>query len=88
MSAKEMFEDAGFFYDKTPSKIVIFETWYNGLGELHHDEIMRFKNIDNKWWKLIPKKEIILNFNREIDIKLFKAINKQVEELGWLDDRS
>lgn len=86
MSAKEMFEELGFHYDKTNTKIVIFETWYNGFGELHLDEFIRFKNTNNKWWRLIPKKEIILNLNKDIDIKLFKAINKQVEELGWLDD--
>ncbi len=86
--AKEMFEELGFHYDKTASKIVIFEIWYDGLNNLHHSEFIRFKNVDNKWWKLIPKKEIILNFDKDIDIKLFKAINKQVEELGWLDENS
>lgn len=86
MSAKEMFEELGYHYDKTSNKIVIFETRYNGFNEMYVDEIIRFKNIDNKWWKLIPQKEIVLNFNKEIDVKLFKAINKQVEELGWLDD--
>lgn len=86
MSAKEMFEEAGYFYDKALNKIVIFETWYDTYGELHHSEVMRFKNIDNKWWRLIPKKKIVLDFSEEIDIKLFKAINKQVEELGGVDN--
>lgn len=82
MTAKEMFEELGYFYDKKRNQIVIFETWYNGFSEMHHNEILRFKNIGNR--RIIqPKKEIILNFNEEIDIKLFKAINKQIEELGW-----
>lgn len=87
-SAKEMFEELGYHYDKTSKQIVIFETWYNGFSELHHQELMRFKNIDSKWWKLIPKRELVLNFNKEIDINLFKAINKQIEELWWLDEQS
>lgn len=82
MTAKEMFEELGYFYDNKGNKIVIFETWYNGFSEMHHTEILRFKNICNRW-VLQPKKEIILDFNKEIDIKLFNAINKQIEELGW-----
>jgi len=33
MTAKEMFEKLGYFYDKKGDKIVIFETWYNGFSE-------------------------------------------------------
>lgn len=81
MTAKEMFEKLGYFYDKKGDKIVIFETWYNGFSELHHNEILRFEK-KNKWC-LVPKEKLSLIINNEININLFKAINKQVEELGW-----
>lgn len=80
MTAKEMFENLGYFYDKKGDKIVVFETWYNGFSELHHNEILRFKK-DTKW-HLIPKDNLSLTIKSEIDINLFKAINKQIEELG------
>lgn len=80
MSAREMFEEVGYFYNKTSNRISIFETWYD-FGELKNQEILRFEKC-NKGWVFNPKKEITLNFKDEIDIKLFNAINKQVEELG------
>ena len=82
MTAKEMFEKLGYFYDDKENKIVIFRTWYNGYNEMKHEEICRFVKINNSW-TFRHKKEIILKFNHGIDVELFKAINKQVEELGW-----
>ena len=85
MTAKEMFEDAGYFYDKITNQIIVFETWYDGFSKMHHNEILKFKKISDM---LIAKakKEIILNFDKEIDVKLFQAINKQLEEFGWNND--
>jgi len=83
MTAKEMFEKLGYFYDKKGDKIVIFETWYNGFSELHHNEILRFEKKSK--WHLVPKGDLLLTIKDEVDLNLFKAINKQVEELGWND---
>lgn len=80
-SAKELFEEAGYFYDRHGNEIIIFETWLNGSSELRHNEILRFKLIDEMWWKLQFSKNLCLNFESSIDIKLFKAINKQIEEI-------
>jgi len=85
MSAKEMFEDLGYHYDKTSNKIVIFEVWFHSSGEIYHEEILRFIKIGGIWI-LKPKKGIILRFNKQFDIRLFKAINKQIEELGGWND--
>lgn len=85
MTAKEMFEELGYYYRKTNNEIIVFEVWQNGLSELHHNEILRFKKYDRKWWELQPKKILHFDLKNDINIKLFKAINKQIEELGWLE---
>lgn len=85
MTAKEMFEEAGYFYDRCDNYIIIFETWLSGCNELKQNEILRFEFIDKKKWYLKPKRILRFDLKNTIDIKLLKAINKQIEELGWLD---
>ena len=81
MTAKEMFEELGYFYDRKATQIIIFSTWVNGFDEIKLEEIMRFVKYDKN--KIFKNKGLKLDFKKEFDIKLFKAINKQIEELGF-----
>lgn len=81
MTAKEMFEELGYIYDKHRDCIIVFETWLNGFNELQYREIVRFNLINKKRWVFKPMKTITLNLKNEFSIKVFKAINKQIEEL-------
>ena len=70
MSAKEMFEELGFEYSKNEFSIRYYK---------------EFRDYDDSYtldidFRLIEEK---LFSDFEIDIRLLKAINKQVEELGW-----
>lgn len=84
MSAKEMFKELGYE--------LVFE----------NEEVLRYrknKNLDVEFWKVYEKitgekmrKYIkvsnVRNIPYFISVELLKAINKQIEELGWLDGRS
>lgn len=70
-SAKEMFEELGFEYKKSDFSI----TYYK-----------EFRDYDDECYILdiafrLFEQEISTDFS--IDMRLLKAINKQVEELGW-----
>lgn len=70
-SAKELFKELG----------------YNDRTELYEkDELKEIKFINDGDWVIISKEKIeyVENRNRgNLPIKFLKAINKQVEELGW-----
>ena len=78
-SAKEMFEELGY----------IQENWCfdneNKIDEIVYLRAKRFSSnvtflLDNKCFKIHRKNESKAGW---CDIKLLKAINKQIEELGW-----
>ena len=76
MTAKEMFRKLGYKYlEPTLHKESYF--YYNNSSE---DNLIIF---------YLEEKEILTSHNCEsltMDIKTFKAIHKQLEELGWLDE--
>lgn len=72
MKAKEMFENLGFECQKNEFTIRYFKEFRD-----YYDEDNYTLEID---FSLIEKK-IYSDFS--IDMCLLKAINKQIEELGW-----
>jgi len=76
MSAKEMFEELGYEYNECYFEEKLDEIIYSKRGRwtpqimfsLNHNVAKVFRQ-DNK--------------SSSFDIKLLKAINKQIEELGW-----
>ena len=78
MKAKEMFSKLGYKY-KDPT------------FEVHRDRYFYYEDIfkDNLIIFYLKEKEVMTSHNhREMDIDMptFKAIHKQCEELGWLDE--
>lgn len=71
MKAREMFEELGFEYQENEITIRYFKEFRD------YDDDSYTLDID---FRLIEKK-IYSDFS--IDMRLLKAINKQVEELGW-----
>ena len=72
MIAKEMFEELGFEYRK----------------ELYEkDKLIEIQfNNNNGTWVTISKEKIeyVENHNKsQLPLNMLKAINKQIEELGW-----
>lgn len=81
MSAKEMFEELGYTYKDSYFNYKLFEIAYNSHSRFGSCIIF---DVTHKIFK-------ISRFDDEYktgwcDIRLLKAINKQIEELGWLDD--
>lgn len=78
MSAKEMFEELGFKWKETKSIIEYNRSLFKHFTFLSKEKIAFYKD------------DYFRYFNIEglfsIDKDLLQAINKQVEELGWLDD--
>ena len=70
MSAKEMFEELGYVYDLCSDGI-----WYDNSDGENDGQAINFNK--NKYIQLIGDFEIM-------ELDLLQAINKQVEELGWL----
>lgn len=72
MSAKEMFEELGLFKKIDDEECIEYELI---------SDLWRYYIIFNKEYKTI-------NFNmyEEINMQELKAINKQIEELGWNDE--
>lgn len=72
MTAKEMFEELGYEYDTYAKDIIFSKDFEYATVELYFD---------------IETKNLIIQSNKDIafdfDIKELKAINKQIEELGW-----
>ena len=71
MTAKEMFEKLGFEYKKSDFSI----TYYKEFRD--YDDETYILDID---FRLFEKK---ISNDFSIDMDLLKAINKQIEELGW-----
>ena len=78
MTAKEMYRKLGYKYQEPILKVYGDRYfYYNNFSE---DNLIIF---------YLEEKEILTSHNCEsltMDIKTFKAIHKQLEELGWLDD--
>lgn len=84
MSAKEMFKEAGYKLDKQATYLIYWKVaeqqrinaYYN-----RNEVQIEF----NLYYKTIEKRELMnLDENSNIiTIEEWKAINKQVEELGW-----
>ncbi|MCI9585239.1 MAG: hypothetical protein HFH45_01215 [Bacilli bacterium] len=74
MTAKEMLKELGYIQDKEPRfNSIISYTQYCSDGCCRINDLVFYKN----------------GFECDecfITLELFKAINKQVEELGWLDE--
>lgn len=74
MSAKEMFEELGYKLDINNEKELLYrKTCYGSIGEFYF-RIWFYK--DFKTFEISKR-------SNEIDMPLFQAINKQIEELGW-----
>ena len=73
MKAKEMFEELGFEYKKSDFSISYYKEFRD------YDDETYILDID---FRLFEKK---ISNDFSIDMPLLKAINKQVEELGWND---
>ena len=73
MSAKEMFEELGYEEIKEHSSMFAIIVYSNGKDNIYFDYDKKFS------------KEGYGSFSF-IDMELLKAINKQVEELGWNND--
>lgn len=77
MTAKEMFEELGYSFTEFNSKV------------FHRYEYVKNTQLTNGirhqciWFDLITKELYIHN---SIVLQELKAINKQVEELGWLNE--
>lgn len=78
MSAKEMFEELGYYYKVIDDEIIIFEA-YNTFGGMCINEILRFTKREKQKWYLKPHG--VLRIEWDISINLLDAINKQIEEL-------
>lgn len=82
MTAKEMFEEAGYELDQNEwnlkyiKEIEVNQFWTSPL-------IINFQLMgDNKFYKYDSEALAV-----PINMKELKAINKQIEELGWLDKK-
>ncbi len=83
MSAKEMFEELGFkLVNNTP---LLYQ--YDDGGYIRNIEFISiFKQVRLSEWETYNNNESQGEYS--IDMYLLQAINKQIEELGWNDDRS
>ncbi len=84
MSAKEMFEELDFTLIKNNEMILEYENPYNETiyfdkNEKYYSSYCRNNEHD---FDVYADEAIIIN------MKLHKAINKQIEELGWLNDNN
>lgn len=78
MSAKEMFEELGYENDITTKNTVGYKKIKN-----HKLKYITFVNVG------ISKYITIIEDNKSnsiIDLQELQAINKKIEELGWLDE--
>ena len=73
MTAKEMFESLGYNYEKTAFEIFYFIDYWETSDDMFYIGI-HFNLDDKNFWSEV-----------NIDVDELKAINKQVEELGWED---
>lgn len=78
MSAKEMFEKLGY---KETENDIYFLKYYKPY-RLQHDKEIKFHKLDKTF---TVKDDNGINY-KWIDMEELKAINKQIEELGWNND--
>lgn len=78
LSAKEMFEELGY---KEAENDIYFLKYYKP-GKLSHDKEIKFHKLDKS---ITVKDDNRINY-RWFNMKELQAINKQAEELGWLDE--
>ena len=78
MSAKEMFEELGYEYRTIKYKGDLVNIEFIADGE--YSSNIRF-NLENKSFNVWYGEN---EYSGGITIEIYKAINKQVEELGWL----
>lgn len=84
MTAQEMFEELGYKYTRKCYSmycdlIVYTNTYY----------VSKECKIEVSFDLTLKEYSVIENYRSAlIDTKLHKAITKQIEELGWLDDNS
>lgn len=71
MSAKEMFEKLGYNYERTTFEIFYFTEYRETYDDMFYIGI-HFNLDDKNFWSEV-----------NIDVDELKAINKQIEELGW-----
>lgn len=79
-SAKEMFEELGYKNTKKEDKIILFENF-------SFDISIEFLNEDGD--KSIVLQKLGIDDGGDfiiLSLEELKAINKQIEELGWLDE--
>lgn len=76
MTAKEMFEELGYEYDECYFEDTLDEIYYQKKGE--YTPQIKF-SLNHKVVRVYREG----NKSSSFDIKLLRAINKQIEELGW-----
>ena len=78
MTAKKMFEELGYKYKEPTFKV-------HGDSHFYYEDIFKCNLII---FYLKEKKFMTSHNYKEMDIDMptFKAIHKQCEELGWLDE--
>ena len=79
MSSKEMFEELGYEYYEDDG----FNCYVKEKGKLIEPDYISFDRLERKFFVSRNSK---YDNGTTINIPLLKAINKQVEELGWLDE--
>ena len=78
MTAKEMFEELGYKYKEPTFKV-------HGDRYFYYEDIFK----DNIIIFYLKEKEFMADCNckpMDINMPTFKAIRKQLEELGWLEE--
>jgi len=101
MTAKEMFEELGYKYQQRDNDVLLSKKYYvpQEDGDVfsfdYKEEISFFKNSEfiNDGIHLSKRKSLVnKNDYNEVDfiisINLYKAIQKQIEELGWESDKN
>ena len=75
MSAKEMFEELGYDYFNNGLRITLQNY------EISECKLIEFNLKERKMWLADDSEETF-----KLSLKEIKAINKQVEELGWFNE--
>lgn len=78
MSAKEMFEKLGYEYYEDDG----FNCYVKEISELIEPDYISFDRLERKFFVSRNSK---YDNGTTINMSLLQAINKQVDELGWLD---
>lgn len=87
MSAKEMFEKLGWSYDYVKGDCCEDTIQCKDLNRtLLATRPTELKNLQPDIQFNLMSKFIAINNSIFINIDLLNAINKQIEELGWLDE--